>query len=100
MTRPSPVGETRGRKFYNIAEVVAYRKARMVSQADLAQRLHVSQPYVSMVETKAKSETIHERTIVEFLDAIDYLAAKREKMHAEGVADLATIYAKRRAAKQ
>ena len=92
-TRPAPVGEVRGRAFYDIAEVIAYRKARGVTQADLAATMHVSQPYVSMIEKSgaARPQTIQPKTVEAMLRGIDFLAGKREKLIAEGSADLDAI---------
>ena len=95
ITRPAPVGETRGRKFYDIAEVVAYRKAKGVTQVELAATLHVSQPYISMIETRARAETIQTKVVEQMLGGIDLLGTKKANLMAEGRADLERIRAER-----
>jgi transcriptional regulator with XRE-family HTH domain len=94
-TRPAPIGVARGRKTYELAELVAYRKARGVTQADLAARLRVSQPYVSMVEN-SRGDIIQQHVVEEFLDAIDAIAERQAKLIAEGVAALEAIRSTRK----
>jgi transcriptional regulator with XRE-family HTH domain len=97
-TRPAPIGEVRGRAYYDIAEVIAYRKARGVTQADLAATMHVSQPYISMIEKSGatRPQTIQPKTVEAMLRGIDFLAGKREKLIAEGTASMAEIRASRK----
>jgi hypothetical protein len=90
MKRPRPVGEFRGRKIYSLAQVQAYRKGNGVSQQDVADRIRTSQAYVSLVE-RSRDETVQEKTILEMLIAIESIAAERERLAAEGVAELRAI---------
>lgn len=106
--RPAPVGQAplprwKGQKpkmgpTYNIAEVAAYRKARGVTQVALAAHLHKAQPYVSRLEQTRPEQyaSILGSEIEEVLKAIDYVAAYRDAMIAEGVAELTAIRAARR----
>jgi transcriptional regulator with XRE-family HTH domain len=101
MTRPGPAGEADGQKFYDLAEVVAYRKASGVTQTELATRLRMSQEYVSMIENadRKQSRAIQAVTVEEMLEAIDAIAARREKLVAEGLAALAAVHASRQTQK-
>jgi transcriptional regulator with XRE-family HTH domain len=99
-TRPRPAGEDEhGQPFYELAEVVAYRKASGVTQTEVASRLRMSQEYVSMIENadRKQSRTIQAVAVEEMLDAIDRTVARREKLVAEGLASLATIHSERTA---
>jgi transcriptional regulator with XRE-family HTH domain len=95
ITRPAPVGEARHGPTYDIAEVVAYRKARGVTQVEVAQSMHVSQPFISMLENAKRPEAIKARTVLRVLDAIDLLGTKKARMVAEGLADLERIRVER-----
>jgi predicted transcriptional regulator len=97
IARPAPVGVTkRGIPKVNPAELAAYRKARGVTQVTLADALHVRQPWISVNESPTTE--LQERTAREFLDAIDDIAKRREKLIAEGLAELAAIRASKKAA--
>ena len=98
LTRPVPVGETKsGHDYYDLAEVVAYRKASGVTQTEVAARLRMSQEYVSMIENIKRRDSAHIQavTVIEMLDAIDQVVARREKLVAEGMAALSDIHASR-----
>jgi len=96
--RPSPVGVTKenGYPIYDAAEIAAYRKSRAVDQTAVADRLHVSQSLISTYERAARGWELTEEAAVPMLDAIDFLAAKREKMAADGRAELEAIRAARK----
>ncbi len=98
ITRPQPVGEAAYGPVYDLAEVTAYRKVNAVSQAELAQKLFVTQGYVSMVERRARAVNIKAKNVIKILEAIEGIAASRAKMASEGEADLAVIYAARKKA--
>jgi transcriptional regulator with XRE-family HTH domain len=97
--RPSPVGVTskHGYRIYDGNEMAAYRRSRSIDQTAVADRLHVSQSLISTYERVARGWELTEDVAVPMLDAIDQLAAKREKMAADGIADLASIRAARKA---
>jgi transcriptional regulator with XRE-family HTH domain len=99
-TRPRPAGkDEHGQSFYELAEVVAYRKASGVTQTEVASRLRMSQEYVSMIENadRKQSRSIQAVAVEEILDAIDRTVARREKLIAEGQVALVTIHASRKA---
>jgi transcriptional regulator with XRE-family HTH domain len=93
--RPAPIGEARGRPYYDIAEVVAYRKAKGVTQVELAKALHVSQPYISMIESAKRQEAIQAKVVQQMLGTIDLLGTKKANLMAEGLAELQRIRAGR-----
>ena len=97
--RPSPVGVTQkhGYPFYDPTEIAAYRRSRSVYQSAVADRLHVSQSLISKFESVTRGFDLTEKTVLPMLDAIDFLAAKREKMAADGLAELEAIRAARKA---
>jgi DNA-binding XRE family transcriptional regulator len=94
ITRPEPIGEARHGPVYDIAEVVAYRKAKGVTQEELARSLHFSRPYISMIESE-KRPVIQAKLMKEMLGAIDLLGTKKANLMAEGRAELERIRAAR-----
>jgi transcriptional regulator with XRE-family HTH domain len=92
-TRPVPIGVTRrGHPKYDPAEIAAYRKAMRCSQAEVAARLRVSQALIATYEASANTKwEMGEQTAGPILKAVDYLAARRDKMEAEGIAELDAI---------
>jgi transcriptional regulator with XRE-family HTH domain len=104
LARPTPVGTKDHKKpgwagkgkvvsivVYDGREVAAYRAARGVTQDAVAQRLHVAQSLVARYESGKPGVDLQEKQAVAMLDAIDFLAAKRERMRAEGLAELEAI---------
>ncbi len=76
---------------YDPDEFSAYRKARGVTQTDLAAGAHVSQSYVSGSENAGRYPTLDAKLGDPWLVVIDELANRRDKMIAEGLADLERI---------
>jgi predicted transcriptional regulator len=93
VTRPAPIGEVRHGRYYDNAEVAAYRMAHGVSQDELARTLKKQQSYVSSYENAKLPEIIQAKTVVEILDAVDMIAKRRGAMVEDGFARLAAIRA-------
>ena len=83
-TRPVPIGAVRHDRYFDTAEVAAYRMARGVSQEEVARFHHKQQSYVSTLETSKMPEIIQAKVVVEILDAVDQLAGRRRTMMATG----------------
>ena len=90
LTRPQPVGATeRGHAIYNSREVAAWRASRGVTQDAVADHLHVARPYIARLESG--KTPLQEKQAIQIMTATEYLAMKREKVIADGLAELATI---------
>ena len=93
--RPAPVGvTTRGFARLDPAECAAYRKARGVTQTELADFLRCSQSLISVYEGSRAGYELQERTMLPVFDAIDAIAARQAKMVREGLAELDAIRSK------
>lgn len=94
--RPTPVGTTkRGHPKYDPAEVAAYRKARGATQVEVAKVMRVSQGLIATFERVGNPKfDLAEKTIVPILDAIDRIAARHDRLVAEGLAELEAIRSK------
>jgi ribosome-binding protein aMBF1 (putative translation factor) len=81
--RPIPVGERRGRPYYDTAEVAAYRQQMGVTQAELAANIGVAQPVISMTE-RALPASPEQAVVADHLFEPDLWARPRRRAQAHG----------------
>lgn len=94
LTRPTPViYDERGRGMYEGAELAAWRASQGVTQEEVAARIHTYKPNVSRWESQ---QWVGEDAAHRLLGAIEFYAAMRRRMIADGTARLDDIRAERR----
>lgn len=81
-----------GRPEYFPPEVAAYRKARGVTQPQLAASMKVDQPRIAAME-RISGSAVKRPTVPDMLYAIDRIARRRDRLVAEGLAELEAIRA-------
>lgn len=91
--RPEPVAvKTRViASTYDGREVAAWRMAMGVTQGEVATRLRMTQGRIAHLER----DTMPERQARRIIQAVEYIARKRERMQAQGLAELQRIIAER-----
>ena len=89
--RPVPRGvNRRGAPTFDGRELKLWREAHGVSQADVADAIRMSQSYVSnIIEYDREPNAVQVKTVAEYCDAVEKIAARRARMADEGRPKLA-----------